>query len=131
MAAGKSVTPDYDANADVTKNVEDWEWETARDETPTGVVFEAPGETFIGQYLERRTVAREPLADGTGGPFNLHVFTGRDGKPYALSDSFALDEAYEDGSLKSGQWVRITFIKEIKTKRGLNPMKDLKIDIRK
>lgn len=124
-------TPDFETDADVTTTPADWEFETVRDESPIGVTFEKPGEQFIGQFQERRTITREVAANGQDPNFDVFVFLGRDDRPYALPSSYALTEAYEDGLLMNGAWVRVTYVKDIDRGTGKNPMKDLRIEVRK
>lgn len=123
------VTEDFDPTASVEKSPEDWEWETVAEGTPTGIVFEKPGETFIGQFQEMRHIEREPSADGSNQSFDMFVFKGRDGELYSLPKSYALEAAMQ--KVEPMQWCRITFLKEVKTGRGLNDMKDYKVDVRK
>lgn len=131
MAAPRKVDPtaDFDSAADVTKSPEDWEWETVAEGTPTGIVFETPGESFIGQYQEKRHIDREPAADGSDQSFDIHVYKGRDGELYSLPDSYALANAMS--KVQPLDWCRVTYLKSVKTGRGLNDMKDYKVDVRK
>jgi hypothetical protein len=131
MTAAKSATPEFEENADVTVAPSDWQWDTVRTEVPTGVVFEKPGEEFIGRFERKQHVERDMAANGEDKSFDLFVFTGRDNKPYSLSSSFALEQAYEDELFKVGDWCRIAYVKDVKTSRGQNDMKDLRIDVRK
>lgn len=130
-AAKKTTTPEFETDADVQVTPSDWEFETVREESPIGVVFEKPGEQFIGRFERKHIVNREPNAKGEDTSFTLFVFTGRDQRPYGLPSSFALEEAYENDVFKVGDWVRITYIKDIDRGVGKNAMKDLRIDIRK
>lgn len=133
MTAAKTpaVTSEFEPNADVTEVPNDWNWDTVREEVPTGILFDKQGESFVGQFVEKRHVEREPSADGTDQSFDIYIFTGRDTKPYSLSNSYALDETYDKGLMKAGDWCRIEYVKDVKTGRGLNDMKDLRIQIRK
>lgn len=129
MVAKPKITEDFAADADVQVAPEDWEWETVAEGAPTGIVFETIGETFVGQYIEIRSVDREPAADGSDQSFKMYVFKGRDGDLYSLPMSYALEEAMR--KVSPADWVRITYLKDIKTARNLNPMKDFKVDIRR
>lgn len=132
MTAAKSAkTTDFQADADVTAAPDDWEFETVREEAPIGVVFDTFGDSFVGQFVRKHHVSREPNAKREDMSFDLYVFTGRDEKPYALPNSYVLDEAYENELLVPGKWVRITYVKDIKTSAGLNDMKDFRIEVRK
>jgi hypothetical protein len=114
---------------DVTDAPEDWEWETVADGAPTGVVFENIGESFVGQYLEISHVDREPAADGSEQSFDLFIFKGGDGERYSLNMSYALKEAM--AKVSAGDWVRITYVKDIKVAKWPTPMKDFKVQIKK
>ena len=48
---------------------------------------------------------------------------------YAVNKSYKLEQAME--YVKPDDWVRITYIKDVDTGRGLNPMKDYRVDVRK
>lgn len=127
----KATSPEFENDADVTVTPNDWEFETVRDESPTGVVFEKPGEQFVGQFMRKAHIEREIGANGEDKSFDIFVFTGRDSKPYALPSSFALDEAYENGVFEEGKWYQITYVKDIDRGAGKNAMKDLRIAVRK
>lgn len=124
--ASKTTTPDFEENADVQVVPEDWQWETTREESPTAVTFNTPGEDFVGMYEKRGTI--EPEGKD---PFDVFLFRGRDGKQYALPTMYALDKAIDNGDILPGVWSRITYVKDINTARGLNPMKDIRIQTRK
>jgi hypothetical protein len=133
MTAAKTPAKaaEFVEGADVTEVPDGWEWETTREEVPTGVQFTEKGESFVGLFVEKRHVDREPAADGSDQSFDLYVFTGRDGQPYSIANSYALDEAYGIGGMPEGKWMRIEYVKDVKTARGLNDMKDFRIQVRK
>lgn len=134
MVAAKQaapVTPDIEPDADVTVAPETWEWDTVREQVPIGVVFDTIGDVFIGRFEKKHHVNREPNANGEDQSFDLYVFTGRNGLPYSLPNSYAMDEAYDDNLFTIGDWTRITYIKDVKTGRKQNDMKDLRIEVRK
>lgn len=124
-----TVTPDFEEGADVTQTPSDWEFETVAEGAPTGIIFENPGESFIGQYVDDHHVDREPAADGSDQSFDLFIFKGRDGERYSLNKSYALEQAME--KVNKGDWCRITYTKDVKTSRNLNPMKDFRVDVRR
>lgn len=113
----------------LTQAPEDWEFETIVDESPTGITFDKPGESVILQYKGEVHVEREPDRDGKDQSFDYYLWNGRDGKPYSLPKSFKLEQAMTE--VKFDEWCRITYVKDIETSRGLNPMKDLKVERRK
>lgn len=109
----------------LTETPEGWEFETLVDETPTRVIFDEIGDVFIGQFEELRTITPD---NGKDESFELLIFRGRDDQPYAVNNSYKMQEAVS--LLKSGDWVRLTYTKDIESNKG-NPMKDIKVDIRK
>lgn len=129
--AAPAATPEFDPNADPTQAPQDWNWETVRDEAPIGVVFDTIGDEFVGQFQRKQHVDREMTANGEDQSFDLFIFKGRDGKPYALPNSYVLEQAYEDEIFKAGDWVRIVYVKDVKTSGGKNDMKDLMIQVRR
>jgi len=122
---------DFVDGADVTQSPDGWDWETVSEGAPTKVVFETPGEAFIGQFQGARHIDREPNAKGEDQSFDMYVFRGRDGEMYSLPQSYSLAEAIEDMDEPFGTWMRITYLKDVPTARGQNPMKDFRVDVRK
>lgn len=111
----------------VTTAPDDWEFETVHDESPTIVMFEEIGETFIGQYAGQKHVEMPPDNDGRDQSFDIYRFRGRDNALYGIYNSYAMDEGMR--KVDEGAWVRITFVSEIPAKKG-QPMKNLRIDVR-
>lgn len=122
-------TTEFVPDADVTVSPEDWEWDTVAEGTATRVVFDTIGDSFIGMYIGDEHIEQEPNAKGEDQSFDLFNFRGRDGERYAINKSYALEEAME--KVSEGLWCRITYIRDIPTKRNQNPMKDFKVDVRK
>jgi hypothetical protein len=94
------------------------------------VVFDTIGDTFVGQYVGEQTITPEGT-DSKGEPlepFDLYIFTGRDNNSYSVNKSWKLEQAME--MVKIDDWVRIVYVKDVETKRGLNPMKDFRVDVR-
>jgi hypothetical protein len=125
----ETATPEFETGADVTEAPNDWEWETVAEGSATVVIFEKPGDEFVGQYIASEHIEREMNAKGEDQSFDRFVFLGRDSERYALNKSYALDEAM--GKVEIGDWCRILFFKEIPTARGQNPMKDFKVSVRR
>lgn len=128
-APAKKTDPEFVENADPRENPEGWEWDTVAEGSAAVVIFEDKGDQFVGQFLGSQHIEREPNAKGEDQSFDRFLFRGRDGERYAINKSYALEEAMED--VNDGQWVRITYIKDIPTARNQNPMKDFRVDVRK
>lgn len=110
---------------DVSSVPSDWEFETVSAESAARVVFDTIGDVFVGQYVQEQTITPENGDE----PFDLYIFTGRDGNSYSINKSWKIAQAMDD--VKPDEWVRITYVKDIETKRGLNPMKDFKVEVRR
>lgn len=113
---------------DVSTSPEGWEWETVHDESPTIVLFDQVGETFVGQEAGKKYVEMPPGDKGEDESFHIYLFRGRDGELYGMYESYAMTEGMK--AVPSGAWVRITFVSEIPVKKG-QPMKNLRFDVRK
>ena len=113
----------------VMESPDGWEWDTVAEESPTRILFDTKGESFIGQYIGMDHIEQEPDKDGKDQSFDLYIFRGRDGVLYSVNKSYKLEEAMQ--KVAEGDWTRITYVKDIPTKRGLNPMMDLRVDVRK
>ena len=107
----------------VTTAPDDWEWDTLAEESPTKIIFDKFGDSFVGKYEGRLTIT----PDNGDEPFVLLTFRARDENKYAVNSSYKLDAVLTDEVI--GKWVRLVYIKDIPTK--LNPMKDFRVDIRK
>lgn len=131
MTAAKNTktASEFVENADVTQVPEGWEWDTVSEAVPIGVVFENPGEKFVGQYQERAHVDREPAANGEDRSFDLLIFKGQDGQRYSMSPTFLLNEAME--KVQPGDWCLLQYVKDVKTSREQSPMKDITVSVRK
>jgi hypothetical protein len=108
----------------VTTAPDDWEFETVSEESATVVIFESPGDAFIGKYE-----GVENIIPDKGEPFSRYAFRGRDGARYAINKSYQLNAGMD--AVAQGSWVRITLVKEVPTSRGLEPMKDFRIEVKK
>lgn len=109
----------------VQESPEGWEWTTVAEESPTRIIFDTIGDQFIGQYIGIEHIEPD---NGKDEPFDLYLFRGRDGELYAINKSYKLAQAME--KVSEGDWVRITYIKDIDTGRNLNPLKDFRVDVR-
>jgi hypothetical protein len=127
MAARKTAD-EFIETADVTESPEGWEWETVAEAAATKVVFDTIGDSFVGQFQNAEYIEREPAADGSDQSFTVYLFKGRDGDLYSIQQSFSLEEAMK--KVSTGDWTRITYVKDVPTARKLNDMKSFQVDIR-
>lgn len=100
---------------------DDWEFETV--ESPTRLILETIGDSFVGQFEGTQTI---PLKDG--GSFEMFLFRGRDGVLYSINASAKLREARD--SFNVGSWVRLTYVADIDTGQE-TPMKDIKVEVKR
>lgn len=100
-------------------------WETVREESPTVIIFDTPGDRFTGVYQGKETIHNPQ----DGEDFDRHRFTGLDSKPYAINDSWTLQDGLKDVAV--GSLVRLTYTKNVETGRKLNPMKDVKVEVKR
>lgn len=98
-------------------------WETVIEESPTVVVFDTIGDQWVGQYLGEQHIVPENGDE----PFDRFLFRGQDGDLYAVNKSYKLN--FENIPVNS--WCRLTYMKNIPTGRKLNPMKDIKVEVRR
>lgn len=117
----------------LTTAPDDWEFETVAEESATTVILEDEGDQFIGQYVGQDKIEFEAIDQETKEvkteTFERFVFRARDNRLYAMNKSYKLDEAMS--KVQPEQWVRITLVKNIETKRGLNPMKDFRVEVKR
>lgn len=109
------------------------EWTTIQEESPSVLVFDAIGDQFIGRYIGPEEVT--PEGDD---PFTRYTFRAEgnpeatgllDGTLVAINSSWRMESAMSKA--QAGELCRITYIKDIPTKRGLNPMKDFRVDVKR
>lgn len=124
----ENAAPVEENEPDVSIAPDDWEWATVYDESPTIVLFDTVGDTFIGQESGKKHVEMPPGDKGENQDFDIYLFRGRDGELYGIYASYAMDEGMN--TVPEGAWVRITFVSEIAVKKG-NPMKNLRFEVRK
>lgn len=109
----------------LTTAPDDWEFETVQEESAITVILEEAGEQFIGQYIGTDHIAPE----NGGEEFDRFVFRGRDNRLYAMNKGYKLETGM--AKVEVNQWVRITLVKEIETKRALQPMKDFRVEVKR
>lgn len=96
-------------------------WETVAEESADVVKLDNVGDMFIGTYVGLDTITPD-----NGEEFSRYVFRDRWDGLKAINVSYKLETAMKD--ISEGDLVRITYAKDIVTKRGLNPMKDYKVE---
>src|SRR5262245_38111076 len=117
--AAKTTQPDWD------------DWSTATtivEESPQTVVFEEPGDEFVGIFAGNQHVEPENQnVDKTHRDyvsFDQWLFRDREGTLVAIPATFKLDQAMM--TIPDGHMVRVQYIKDVPTGKG-NPMKDFKV----
>lgn len=107
------------------------EWTTVIDETPTRVVWENPGEQFIGVYVGHLIVNDEKMDE----KYDYVLFRGTNGVLYSMSNSYKLRESFgdglteESGPVTEGLKVRLRYVKDVPMQTGRNPMRDIAVDV--
>ena len=119
----KTDKPDVEQSGDLTSWSADDVWQTVQEESPSRVIFDTIGDVFVGRYTGELHI--EPENDEA---FDLYTYRGADGEPYAINQSYNLKQAMD--KVSPGDIVRITYIKDIPTKKKQNPMKDFRVDVR-
>lgn len=99
-------------------------WEVISEESPNVVIFDAVGDTWKGTYLRPHVIEPED-----GESFTRYTFRGEDGELYDINAGYDLKESLED--IAPGTFVRITYVKDVPTKRKQNPMKSYRVEVKK
>lgn len=118
-------SPEEETHELVTTAPDDWEFKTVAEEGATTVVFDDIGDIFVGQYVGTEHIEPD---NGKDDPFDRFTFRGRNGVLYAINQSYKLSQAMD--KVSPGDWVRLTYVKDIETKRGLQAMKDFRVEVR-
>jgi hypothetical protein len=84
-------------------------------------------EVFVGQFLGLNDV---PATDGSEDVMTAAEFLDSAGAKAYCWASFALRDAVENDTMRAGDTVRIKYAGEQQTKRGLNPVKKLTIQVK-
>lgn len=116
---------------------EDEGWETVQEESPAVLVFENPGDRFIGRYLGPEHI--EPTGTDKDGnplePFDRFTFRAQDngaeipdGTLVAINSSWRMNSAMD--KVQPGDLCRITYVKPIKTNQP-SPLKDFRVDVKR
>lgn len=107
---------------------EDDGWETIQERSASVVIFDTVGDELIGTYRGIETIEPDDDPDNA---FSRYLLEGTDGELYATNISYALRSAVEKHDVKVGDMLRIRYVGDVKTKRGLNPMKDFEIAVKR
>jgi len=105
-----------------------WEWETVQEASAIRVIFDTIGDEFTGQFKGSEHITPDKATEDAE-EFDLFIFLGTDGERYAINHSYSLKKGME--KVKFDDWTRITYTKDLPTKRGLNDMKDFRVDVRR
>jgi len=106
-------------------------WETVYKESAAVVIFDTIGDTFVGIYDGEEHIHPDSAADDSE-DFDRFVFDGvgeQEGTRFAINQSYTLREAMS--KVKLGDLCRIVYIKDVPTKRALNPLKDFRVDVKR
>lgn len=125
MVSKKAQDAPVEEYADVTTTPENWEFETVVEESGIKVIFDTVGDIFVGEFVGTELITPP---NGVDEPFTLYHFRGRDKQLYSVNESYKMKEA--KGKLNAGDWVRLTYTKDIESSKG-NPMKDIKVEVKK
>jgi len=105
------------------------EWETISTSFGTKIVWgDGPGETasFVGVFTGPRMVPMDTDSDGNVlDSAKAAEFVDANGEKFYCWQGFAIETAIDDKEMDAGDTVRITYVGEQATKRGLNPVKVL------
>jgi hypothetical protein len=123
----KSTAP-VDETPDVSTVPEGWEWETVSEGAATKIIFDTIGDEFVGEFIGKDHIDREPAADGSDQSFDMWQFRGQDKELYAINSSYELDDVLKN--LNPGAWVHIKYVKNVKTNQP-QPMKSFLVRIKK
>lgn len=99
------------------------EWTTARHESPTQVVFDTPGDLYVGVYVGKEVVEFEDKK-GEQQTFTVIHWKDDDG-PKATNASWALLDAYKD--IPVGAITRNLYVKDLDVGQQ-SALKDFAVD---
>lgn len=117
-------TEEFDVSS-LPEGVE-FEWQNVVERSAIVMQFDKIGDTFIGQYDGVEHIEPENGADDGSDNFDRYVFL-RDGNRFAVNMSYKVAKALD--GVEKGTWVRIKYVANVPTKRGLNDMKDFVVDV--
>jgi hypothetical protein len=116
----------------MAKAVQEEEWETVTQASPTRIVFDTIGDTFVGDYAGTLDVPAEQnitRENPEGEAFSMYLFNGLDGELYSLNRSTKLELGMSQVDV--GRRCKLTYVKDVPTGRKLNPMKDITVQVAK
>lgn len=87
------------------------------------VKFDNVGDFFVGTYLGKAEVTTDD-----GEIIEAHTFENDMGLPVAIWASYDLNRKLAD--IGNGILVRVEYVRDVETKRGLSPMKEFKVQAR-
>jgi hypothetical protein len=96
-------------------------WQNVAEESATRIIFDTPGDVFVGTYLGHELVGPDKDMD-------YLMFRGEDDVLYSTSAGYKLTQAFD--GVAEGTMARITFVKEVDMGPGRNAMKDYRVDIK-
>ena len=129
--AGRTIKPDSQENRLSDADFE--QWETISSDFGTKLTWgdgsNGTCSEFVGNYLGTNVIPiGEPDEDGNPlDSMSAAEFVDSNGEKFYCWINFALGAAIEKGEMQEGDTVRITYLGESPTKRGLNPVKKLGI----
>lgn len=136
MARTQAPTPVVDEVDDLTARMnavnDSTEWETVTEASPTKIIFDTIGDRFIGTYQGELNIAAEmniTKDHPEGEAFDMYLFRGVDGELYSVNKSYKLMMGLDGVDI--GTLCRLTYVADIPTGRGLNPMKDITLDVKR
>lgn len=116
------------SKSQATQPVPDEGWETIQKRSAAVVIFDTVGDELIGEFGGVEQIEPDDDPDNA---FSRYLLRGTDGELYATNISYALRTAVEKHDVKVGDMLRIRYVGDVKTKRGLNPMKDFEIAVKR
>lgn len=105
-------------------NAKEPAWESAYEGTANRLVFDTPGDQWIGYWEGFEDIENEKTEE-------VYVYatfrSPDDNERYQISASYALRKGLEN--VPKGALTRLTFLKEVDTSNGKQaPMKDMKVE---
>lgn len=99
------------------------EWEVVQEESSEVFQFENYGDVLVGTFRKIEHIEPEE-----GEPFDRIILDTDDGS-VGVNPSYSLTRAF--AKVNVGDLVRITYVQDIQTARGLNPMKDFRVEVKR
>lgn len=109
-----------------TTPVDNWE-KVEIPEAPVRLVWEAPGDIFIGTYQGEEKAGIDPE---NGRPFSKYVFTDPDGVRVAVDQSSAVRDGMTRGNVRIGDEVRLSYVSDTDTGQQ-SPRRDITVEVKR